>query len=250
MLNCLQQRPSNRKLRLLAVACCRNSPEPAGKKDERYWQAGESMADGLNYDKRLHTWLIDPINDVLETLLDSHWVTEEHRIIQADLLRELVGNPFRPVEASHKPMCGVHGHDLECEDCGVKLYNRKVEDVCRFPPPKWLSSKIVSIAEDIYNDSDFDALPILADMLEESGCDNDNLLKHLHGYSLCTVCIGSGKVKTGFSNFTAQPNISTTAGYSVPVLDHCKHCNKTGRVPLPIPHARGCWALDNLLGKV
>lgn len=28
--------------------------------------------------------------------------------------------------------CGVPGHDLECESCGVKLYGRNVEDVCRY----------------------------------------------------------------------------------------------------------------------
>ena len=30
------------------------------------------------------------------------------------------------------PRCGVQGHDLECEECGVKLYDRDVKDVCRY----------------------------------------------------------------------------------------------------------------------
>jgi hypothetical protein len=50
--------------------------------------------------------------------------------------------------------------------------------------PAWLAwngHTIQSLARAIYTDSAFDRLPILADALEEAGCDNAELLAHLRG---------------------------------------------------------------------
>jgi hypothetical protein len=66
---------------------------------------------------------------------------------QAALLRELVGDPFRPFVAD----------------------------------PSWLSwngGTVVKLAQMIYSDRAFDRLPILADALEESGCRDADILAH------------------------------------------------------------------------
>lgn len=49
------------------------------------------------------------------------------------------------------------------------------------PPvdPTWLTSIVVSLATGIQSDEAFDRLPILADALEDAGCDNSELLTHL-----------------------------------------------------------------------
>ncbi len=47
-----------------------------------------------------------------------------------------------------------------------------------FSDPTWLTSVVVSIATSIYESRAFDRLPILADALEEAGCDNDAILSH------------------------------------------------------------------------
>jgi hypothetical protein len=60
------------------------------------------------------------------------------------LLRDIFGNPFRPVVAD----------------------------------PAWLTPTVVAIAEAIYRDRAFDRLPILADALEEAGCTDADLLLH------------------------------------------------------------------------
>ena len=83
---------------------------------------------------------------------------------QARLMRCIIGNPFRPM---------------------------RVE-------PRWLIPTVVSLAQAIYEERDIDRLPVLADALEEAGCDDRGLLAH---------CRGEG------------------------------------------PHARGCWAIDSILGK-
>jgi hypothetical protein len=64
--------------------------------------------------------------------------------VQADLLRDIVGNPFRSYAKESL----------------------------------WLTLKVVDLAHDIYQDRAFDRLPILADALEEAGCTNGDILNH------------------------------------------------------------------------
>lgn len=58
---------------------------------------------------------------------------------------------------------------------------------CLFPvestlaDPSWLSSTAVAIAAGIYHDTAFDRLPILADALQDAGCENEDILNHLRG---------------------------------------------------------------------
>jgi hypothetical protein len=66
---------------------------------------------------------------------------------QAALLRDVFGNPFRPVVVD----------------------------------PQWLTSTAFSLAEAISAERAFDRLPILADALEDAGCDHAELLAHLRG---------------------------------------------------------------------
>ncbi len=72
---------------------------------------------------------------------------EVERGVQAELLRDCLGNPFCPVSID----------------------------------PAWLMWKegaIRKLAQAIYDDRAFDRMPTLADALEEAGCDNANILEH------------------------------------------------------------------------
>jgi hypothetical protein len=60
------------------------------------------------------------------------------------LVRDIFGNPFRPV----------------CVD------------------PSWLTPTVTALAQTIYTDRAFDAIPILGDALEEAGCTSDDILAH------------------------------------------------------------------------
>jgi len=63
---------------------------------------------------------------------------------QAHLLRDIFGNPFRPVAFDHR----------------------------------WRSESAVSLARTAYETRNFTLLPILADALEEAGCDHLDVLTH------------------------------------------------------------------------
>jgi hypothetical protein len=64
--------------------------------------------------------------------------------------------------------------------------------------PRWNDGTVSRLAQAIYDDRRFDAMPILHDALLDAGCDNPDL------------------------------------------LDHCQS---------PGPHVRGCWVIDQILGK-
>jgi len=65
----------------------------------------------------------------------------------ADLVREVVGNPFRPVAID----------------------------------PAWLTPTVEQLARGTYAERAFDRLPVLADALQDAGCDNDDVLNHCRG---------------------------------------------------------------------
>jgi hypothetical protein len=94
----------------------------------------------------------------------EEWGLPEQRKHLCDLIRDVIGYPCRPVAL----------------------------DVA------WQTPVAVALAQTIYDERRFSDLPILADALEEAGCDNADILAHCRG---------------------------------------------------PGPHARGCWAVDLLLGK-
>ncbi len=64
--------------------------------------------------------------------------------LQAALMREVLGNPFRPVT---------------CE-------------------PAWLTDNVVLLAGQIYETEDFSLMPILADALQDAGCEHAEVLTH------------------------------------------------------------------------
>ncbi|MDY3562227.1 hypothetical protein R5W23_003689 [Gemmata sp. JC673] len=63
---------------------------------------------------------------------------------QIALLRDIFGNPFRPVPFS----------------------------------PSWRTDTVLALARRVYESRDFSAMPILADALQDAGCDSPDVLAH------------------------------------------------------------------------
>ena len=82
----------------------------------------------------------------------------------ADRLRDIFGNPFRPVAFS----------------------------------PEWRTDTAVLLARQMYDARDFGAMPILADALQDAGCDSDDVLQHcrdprgthVRGCWVCDLVLG------------------------------------------------------------
>jgi hypothetical protein len=73
-------------------------------------------------------------------------VAREQRA-QVSLIRDIFGNPFRPV-----------------------AFN-----------PSWRTDTVLTLARQMYASREFGAMPILADALQDAGCDNDDVLNHCRG---------------------------------------------------------------------
>jgi hypothetical protein len=69
------------------------------------------------------------------------------RVIQADFVRDIFGNPFRPVTFD----------------------------------PRWRTSDVVGLARAIYDDKAFERIPILADALMDAGCEEEQIIGHCRG---------------------------------------------------------------------
>ena len=197
MLEHLWTEPGNRKLRLFGAACCRQvwgrlmhiESRQAVEAVERYADGGidtDKLADARNLHRSCGAWKIqrnaadtvsqasfydgsttssmlaaigaaksaahawtDKTEGGARSYRETSWVPlwNEARSVQVAFVRDIFGNPFRPVAAD----------------------------------PSWFTSTVLSLAQGIYDDRAFDHLPILADALQDEGCENPDILDHCRG---------------------------------------------------------------------
>jgi hypothetical protein len=183
LLEFLRGKVSDRKLRLFAVACCRKVWHLLlGEQSRHAAEVTERFADGEAseqelWDARSNAWeFADYLvhNDEAYAHLDADapnatdapaWAAESSvqpiRVViavqralgtaegkaQPELLRCIFGNPFRPVTLKSS----------------------------------WLTATVLALANGIYEKRAFDRMPILADALQDAGCDNEDVLSHCRG---------------------------------------------------------------------
>ncbi len=252
-------RVSDRKLRLWACACCRqvwhlladdavcercrtyrqNLPPDPGCSDcggtgrvnrsRRAVEVAERFADGLATDEERHAAWQGASNawedaegagkDLGAVLLAqvcvrrlTSEITRAYRsprtlppAFQAALLRDIVGDLWADAEVG-----------LPCPQC-----RRRRGCVCQHVTPT-----VLALAHAAYDDRGEDgalcpdSLAVLADALEDAGCTEQTLLRHLRGEELV--------------HWDSRKPVPS-------VYNHWR--------PLRGPHVRGCWAVDLLLGK-
>ena len=174
MLELTEHRASQRMWRLFLCAICRRVwhliPDPLSRKAV---EIGEKYADGEATETDLAEACLEAcklykIGDVVswpwlassaatpglfdfDALLslsnDAAMASEDESAHHCHLLREIIGNPFRPMTID----------------------------------PAWLTwspSTVVNMIQTIYDDLAFDRMPLIADTLEQAGCTNNDILQH------------------------------------------------------------------------
>ncbi len=93
---------------------------------------------------------------------------EESARVQCAIIRDIIGNPFR--RAAHNP---------------AYCAPRTSVALVRYQPgpfdPEWGTDTALALASQMYESRDFSPMPILADALQDAGCDNADILDHCRG---------------------------------------------------------------------
>ena len=192
---------SDRKLRLFACACCRMNGRAPFVVDE-YEVSGAPTDD---YGESQYSDLVWAMEWAESSGKYSNKIPFQSD--KANILREIVGNPFRR-DHNHVP------------------YHKANE---------WFTPTVTRIAQSIYDNRTFEDMPILGDALEESGCTNEEILRHCRQEERCPYCLES-------------------PGYDKAIRDRCSACRPStdiqhGWIPKRSPCVRGCWVLDLILGN-
>jgi hypothetical protein len=164
----------SRKLRLVACACCRRIWHlyilKRDQPSRRLVEIVEAVADGIGSELRLLSlWeeaqrsgyrcdrnsaadrtaclMTDYLGEVMVHAASAAGDIASEQIEQCRLMRDIFGNPFRPV-----------------------AFN-----------PDWRTTTAIQLAKQMYDARDFSAMPILADALQDAGCDHADILDHCRG---------------------------------------------------------------------
>ncbi len=193
----------------------------------RDWRTGTGMGrlqTGAEMTLRLSTWREGE---------------EPSQADRAGFLRCIIGNPWRPLPYSWLDG-NLYAHVPIAPDPPRKVVY----------PVSWITPRTRNMAQRIYDEQDWGAMPILADVLEEAGCNDEGILMHLRGKESCPVCLGKGTVLVPYD--PDQRPWRTD-------VEMCLHCGGTdnlvkrepgsGWIALRNKHVQGCHILDLLLGK-
>lgn len=294
---------SDRKLRLFACACLRAEPHFPRLRNAMIAQSlrlAEGHADGTIDAARLATgvfrhndsatWLYqaqaaaccwscaaEGAVEVVSLATGSHEEEEAEESSRrcADLLRDIVGSPFRPMTLPPNPDCSA------CGGSGTFVVGNG-EDAerirCRCCP--WLTPTVVSLAQAAYGERgrqwvgrkhDHDEasgweksghldpfrLSLVTDALEEAGCPQDVDCPGCKGRGVVTHEDDHGFFHTGCEKCGGDGEMTWRdgGGWGPPVDEGGR--KGAGRLPHPIlahlrgqgPHVRGCQVIDLLTGR-
>lgn len=148
MLQFLRGRASDRRFRLFAVGCLRAEELTREAPDLRGMLQMEEEVDLLHQSEEVP--LLDDENRIVGRVrLETAFFTacDTARFVgkrRGNILRDIIGNPFRPVAFD----------------------------------PSWRTSTVVALANQMYESRDFSPMPVLADALQDAGCDQPDILAH------------------------------------------------------------------------
>jgi hypothetical protein len=195
MLEYLHGKASDRKLRLFAVACCwRIWPLLANEPSRAAVEVAERYADATASEQELSTAAVvmrpdasfDPY-DAIRAAEAAVWL-DPHSASHFSALAAACDSEKKSRRGAGQPRFSSMNEARKRErllHCGLL---RDLFGFLALRPitlePAWLAwhgGLLVSMARQMYDSRDFTDMPVLADALEEAGCDNADILAHSRG---------------------------------------------------------------------
>jgi hypothetical protein len=186
MLEHLRGRAGDRKWRLFACGCCRRFWQLlADDRSRNAVEVAERYADGLSTAEEMGA-----AKAGAEEVWRSQWVYGDTENPPAAYAAGGAATAAFPIAGHRMAESAVWAG----QGCGGRRERRAQSDLFRcvfgnpFRPaavdpswPAWNGGAVRNLARTIYDERAFDRLPILADALEEAGCDNADVLGHCRG---------------------------------------------------------------------
>lgn len=240
---------SDRKLRLFACGCVRQSWQLLDQKSRHVVEVAEKFADGKTTKEETFR-LASSCMTIARCLMPTWDSTEEAKAIidtarvhntarlpeYVSIFRDVVGNPFKKVKwwKNRKNMV----------DLGPGTHESWVPYDHVKPWLVWNDRTVTKLARKIYDEQAFHEMPLLADALLDAGCDDESVLEHCRG-NKCRLCNGRGVIERPIIcgpdlSEEEMRRIADEAGS--PII--CPSCRNIK----PNFHVRGCWVLDLILG--
>jgi hypothetical protein len=184
MLEFLEGKASERKLRLFSCACCRLIwPLLRDAMSRRAVEVGELFADGV-VDAAILSVALEhagrvslEISHFVRNRPERNWLAVGPPTICARL-------PAWPSQDRYVSTTIIDAMLQVRPDQSLILVSTVhcISGPLPFRPIKldssWITSTVASLAQAIYDERAFDRLPILGDALEDAGCHNEDILRH------------------------------------------------------------------------
>jgi hypothetical protein len=187
----LHHNPSERKLRLLAIACSARFRHLLY--DERSRQAVEA-ANSFVEGKITHRERVKIAAAAWEAANEAKADGQTGAAIAAAVAAARMVDGDWPLFAQRFGSSGELGQQYAWSALQDAIFLVDGEEECAwlrdlfgnpFRParvdPSWLSSNVRGVAQAIYEERAFDQLAVLSDALEEAGCTNEDILNHCRG---------------------------------------------------------------------
>jgi hypothetical protein len=187
------KKASHRKLRLFAVACCRRFRHLLVPEACEALEVAEKVAEGLvGSEERRRVremafqvgWVRDPSTAhrrgpakaaVCDSLARRAW--------EAAALTAWRTSKIGAMEAIHSFggdwSAAKEGQDVLLAECLRCFFGNPLRPITL--DPAWLTPKVKTLTQAIYDDRAFERMPELADALAEASCSNQDILSHCRG---------------------------------------------------------------------
>jgi hypothetical protein len=185
----MRKQIKQRKQKLFCVSCCRQIWSGYSDEQRHSIEVFERSADNRATIDELslaemqanRAWLKDAGSGAPFACLQLFWVAADGLAVSTSVLRAL----YEQQQAgANEPFDSLVGRRSGAFPSGERVQCAILRDIFGNPfrpitfSPEWRTDTTIALARQMYESRDFSGMPILADALQDAGCDHGDILNH------------------------------------------------------------------------